>query len=85
MIYPSDYASYVWILSGGVITEQSLHYLLWELPLKIGNQLYHAAILHLPMTAGVKTIPLEDFDITNMEKLHRIVEERMKARRKSNA
>lgn len=45
-------ASYVWTLAGGRITPDTVDYLLWDLPLKVGLQFFHAEIIK----QGGKTI-----------------------------
>ena len=80
MIYPSDSASYVWTLSGGCITEDTLRYLLWDLPLKIGNQLLAASLVNLPMQQGLKLVKLDEGNVTSdVARLEEIVKARMLA------
>ncbi len=45
-------ASYLWTLSGGRITPETEYYLKWVLPLKIGWQYWHCAIV----ASGTKTV-----------------------------
>ena len=72
------------MLSGGRITPGIIEYILWELPLKIGQQLYHAALLNLSMQQGLRTVGLDDGDIkSDIERLTAIVAQRMKAKEKS--
>jgi hypothetical protein len=57
-----------------------MHFILWELPLRIGNQLYHAAVLRLPMQQCVKTVRLDSGDVlTDMARYEEIVRQRMLA------
>jgi hypothetical protein len=75
---PSDTASYVWTLSGGHITAEILEFLLWELPLKIGNQLIHASVLNMPMQQCLKTVPIDADNIqSEVDRMTAIVIARM--------
>jgi hypothetical protein len=72
------------MLSGGRITPGIIEYLLWELPLKVGNQLFHACLLNLPMQQGLKTVALDDGNaLAGIERLQAIVAARMKEREKN--
>jgi hypothetical protein len=59
--------------------------LLWELPLKIGQQLYHASLLSLPMQQGLRTVSLDDGNVqTEVDRLTAIVLARMQVKEKTD-
>jgi 5,10-methylene-tetrahydrofolate dehydrogenase/methenyl tetrahydrofolate cyclohydrolase len=73
------------VLSGGRITPGIIEYLLWELPLKIGNQLLHSALLSLPMQQGLRTVSLEDISVqSDVDRLTAIVMARMKQQKEKS-
>ncbi len=76
----------MWTLSGGRITPGIIEYLLWELPLKIGNQLIHASLLNLPMQQGIRTVALEEGSIqAEVDRLTAVVLARMQAKEASHS
>lgn len=59
---------------------------MWELPLKIGNQLLHAALLNLPMQQCVKTVSLDSGNVqTDVNRLQAIVLARLKASKEKDS
>jgi hypothetical protein len=71
---PSWIASYVWTLSGGRITPDTLDYLLWELPLKIGWQCYHSELLK----QGAKTVRADASVSNTVAQLEQLIAQRNK-------
>ena len=66
------------MLSGGHLTKEVEHWLLWELPLKRANQYFAAALLSMPMQQGLKLVKIDDGVQDEVDRLTAIVIARMK-------
>lgn len=67
----------MWALSGGNLSREVEHFLLWELPLKRGNLYYHAALI----ANGTKTVAPKDSKMAVHEKFEKLLREKLKRER----